>query len=393
MHVRHLTSTSELAALRGPWRLLAGDVPFRSWEWLAAWWEQYGQARGVELYTLACFEGETLVAIAPWYRQRTPLGRVVRALGDGEVCSDYLGIPCVPGREREVAEAVATYLTSASAATGWDLLRLEALDADDATITALAASLGAGGHATAERPGPSCWRIVLPLDAAEAAAPAGPLAAAEVRRRWDAYLNTLSRSHRSQTRRCERRCQTLPAELHVVHSTGELSAAFDILVALHQRRRSQLSDPGLFASPRMQAFHRDAAERLLATGRLWLAWLEVDGRPVAAQYGAHSADTLYLYQSGVDPAALDLEPGRMMLVMTMHHALGRGIRCIDLLRGDESYKGHFRAVAHPSRDLLIAHRHLSGRLGYQALTHGRRLRSWARELRGFLQDRLRPGGG
>ena len=84
---------------------------------------------------------------------------------------------------------------------------------------------------------------------------------------------------------------------------------------------------------------------------------------------------------------------KLMLVMTLRHALMHGIRTLDLLRGDEPYKSHFRAVPRPSRDLLIAHRHLSGRLGYHALTNGRRLRSWARELRGYLQERLRPGVG
>ena len=75
----------------------------------------------------------------------------------------------------------------------------------------------------------------------------------------------------------------------------------------------------------------------------------------------------------------------------LRNAADSGAAEYDLLRGDEPYKSHFRAVPQPSRELLIAHRHLGGRLGYHALTGGRRLRTWARGLRGFLQDRLRPG--
>jgi CelD/BcsL family acetyltransferase involved in cellulose biosynthesis len=386
MHVRLLTTTAQLAALQPQWQALDGGVPFRSWQWLAAWWEEQGAGRGGELYTLACFEGDILIAVAPWYRQRTPLGRVVRALGDGAVCTDYLGIPCAPGRELAAAAALAAHLSTASAAAGWELLRLEAQDPSDETLTALCALLGARDHAVTERPGPRCWRIALPVSMDPAASE--PLSAADVRLRWDAYLATLSRSHRSQTRRLERRSCT--ARLHVVRTAAEFPAAFDILVLLHQRRRNQLGDPGLFASPSVLRFHRAAAERLLHSGHLWLAWLEFAGRPVAAQYGARAGSTLYVYQSGVEPTMLDLEPGRMMLILALRYALAHGIRSFDLLRGDEPYKGHFRATPHPLRDLLIADHHLSGRLGYHALTKGRRLRTWAREFRGFLRDRLRP---
>lgn len=387
MHVKHVSTLEQLTALREPWRLLDRGVPFRSWEWLAPCWRHCRRERGVELYTLACFDEDTLVAVAPWYRQRTPLGRVVRALGDGAICSDYLGVPCLPGREPEVAAALAHYLTTARRAAGWDLVRLEGQDPADPVLAALGTLLRARAHAVAEQPGPRCWRITLPCPAG---AP-GPAAEADVQRRWDQYLATLSRSHRSQTRRIERRGQALRATLHVVRSASELPAAFDLLVHLHQRRRNQLGDRGLFASPKVLEFHREAAELLLQKGRLWLAWLEVKGRPVAVQYGAQAGETLYVYQSGLEPTELAVEPGRMMLVATLRHALAQGVRGFDLLRGDEPYKSHFRAVPQPSRELLIAHRHLGGRLGYHALTGGRRLRTWARGLRGFLQDRLRPG--
>src|SRR5262245_614249 len=121
MRIHTLTTAEQLAALAEPWRRLARGVPFRGGDWLAPWWEHYGRGRG-GLYTLACFEDETLVAVAPWYRRRTPLGWVVRALGDGAICSDYLGVPCAPGREHAVAAALAAHLSAADSAPGWDLL-------------------------------------------------------------------------------------------------------------------------------------------------------------------------------------------------------------------------------------------------------------------------------
>jgi CelD/BcsL family acetyltransferase involved in cellulose biosynthesis len=388
LDVRRLTTPEQLAALQKSWQKLDGGMPFRSWEWLATWWQHYSRGpKTQQLYTLACYEGGALVAVAPWYRRRIPLGWMVRALGDGEICSDYLGVPCVPGRERAVAAALAEHLTAADGEASWDLLRLCAQDAADPVPAALLAALRARAHAVSALPGPRCWRVELPAALPGAAAPADELL------QWTQYLSTLSRSHRGQARRCERRCSDLGGELHVVNTAAELAPAFEILVDLHQRRRAQQGERGVFGSPQVLSFHRDAAARLLAAGRLWLAWLEVQGRPIAAQYGPRDAQTLYVYQSGIEPAALELEPGRMMLMQTLRYALRNGIASCDLLRGDEPYKGHFRATPRPCHELIIAHRHLSGRLSYHALAQGRRLRSWARGVRSFLQDRLRPSPG
>jgi hypothetical protein len=106
------TNLDELVPLAADWDRLARGVPFRSWAWLSGWWRHYGvplriaSGRG-GLCVLVVFDGlDTPVGIAPWYwRQSAARGRVVRFLGLGDVCSDYLSVLCQPTLEEPVAAA------------------------------------------------------------------------------------------------------------------------------------------------------------------------------------------------------------------------------------------------------------------------------------------------
>lgn len=384
MRVRRLT-LPELSGLVADWDRLAGGVPFRGSDWLLAWWRHYGEAGADRLCVLGCWEdgasgaGGALVGLWPLYGRRGPLGTVLRPLGGGEVCSDYLGILCAAGHEEAVGRALAAYLSQtqsqaranpgADAPPRWDLLELEAQDAADGALAAVLRSLSGRGHLLSARPGPRWWRIELPAD-------------------YAGYLQQVSRSHRTQLRRAERRATELGIELEAARDEAGRARAFHVLAELHARRRRQLGDAGAFASARFRAFHDEVSGRLMRRGAAWLSTLSRDGRALAAMYALVGDGVFYAYQSGLDPDALDLEPGRLMLIRLVQEAIGRGASAVDLLRGDQPYKAHFRAVPRDSRDVLVAHRHLGARLRFHLWTGGQRARA---QVRGLL-GRAQPGG-
>src|SRR5688572_11778301 len=104
MHIRRMASWTEVAQLAAQWNALAGGVPFRTWEWLSSWWREYGQEH--ELFVLAAYSADDeLIGIAPWYAEHGGAqGRVVRFLGAGEVCSEYLSLLARPGCEHDLGE-------------------------------------------------------------------------------------------------------------------------------------------------------------------------------------------------------------------------------------------------------------------------------------------------
>ena len=168
------------------------------------------------------------------------------------------------------------------------------------------------------------------------------------------------------------------AVLRPTSTDAEFDPAMDALIDLHQRRWQAQGEPGCFASPRFTAFHRQVGRRLLQQGLLWLYRLELDGRTIAADYGFTGDGLLYAYQGGVEPEALEDEPGRLMNVAALKQAMQAGLRGVDYLRGDEPYKAHFRAVPRRSSELRIAAPRSSARLRQTAWNAGENFKQWAK---------------
>ncbi|MBA4018532.1 MAG: hypothetical protein C0483_15305 [Pirellula sp.] len=338
-----VTRIRTLAALRpltAAWSALAGDVPFRAPEWLMPWWEYYGEPHPGrrprrELCVLVVERAGEVVGIAPWFIDRSPLwGNILKQLGTGEVCSDYQTLLVAPDCMEEVAAAVADFL-SMEMRNEWDRLDLDGCTIDDAALAALVEELQSRGAPLERRRGPACWKVALPAT-------------------YDEYLATLSKSHRKQLRRLERNVLDTPrARWHTVRTADEFALAWPIFVELHQRRRKSLGDVGCFVSSCFEAFHEEMARTFLARGALRLQWLELDGTPLAAEYHLLAGDTLYGYQSGIDPDRLEEEPGRLAGIAVIRQAIDEGLACYDLLRGDEPYKAHWRAVPTPTDQLTL----------------------------------------
>jgi CelD/BcsL family acetyltransferase involved in cellulose biosynthesis len=331
LHVSRINSPEALAALAADWNRLAGGHPFRRHEWHATWWQHYADGRREKFVLVVRDDRGTVVGIAPWcIDPSTTRGRVITWLGSGEVCSDYQSLLVSPDHVEGVTDAIAEWLLSAAnsaAGDRWDLLQLDAVEAIDEAVARLVSHLWSSGSTVYREAGSNCWRIELPSS-------------------WDEYVEALSKSHRKQLRRLESRdLQTGRAVLHTASDAGSLARGMNILIDLHQRRRTSLGQPGCFASQPFTNFLHDAATRLFATNMLRLHWLEIAGVPAAAEFQLAGGAVTYAYQAGVNPDLLDDEPGRLINIATLRHAIDEGCTGFDFLRGDEPYKAHWRALA------------------------------------------------
>jgi CelD/BcsL family acetyltransferase involved in cellulose biosynthesis len=365
IRIERLSTVDELASLRTSWNALARGVPFRSFDWLESWWQSYGVGTDKDLLALAAFDMQgQLVGMAPWYIGPGPR-RVIRFLGSGEVCSDYLTVLCRPGYEGQVTLALADWLCapldgSASRRPCWDLLELVGIDHEDRAMSQLLEHLVARGNLVHRRNRSSCWRVQLPSD-------------------WNSYLATLSKSHRKQIRRLERTYfQTNRARLHTAETQAELERGLELLIDLHQRRRESFGERGSFSSTQFATFHRQTARRLLQAGSLRLVWLTVDGETVAAEYQVLGNGVIYAYQSGIEPAALKHEPGRLITVASLQQAIAEERYAFDFLRGDESYKAHWRAQPRQTQDIRVVSLAKGARLRHQLWSAGDSLKSWVK---------------
>ena len=362
MHIQPVASLEELQRLAASWNALTREVPFRSWEWLGSWWQHYGEPLVTsgrrELFVLAVRDDSgSVVGIAPWYLERSrTLGRIIRFLGSGEVCSDYLSVLCRQEDEGAVSSAIARWLSTEVGS--WDLLQLAGVDAADDPVLRLLEALQSSGNTVQHCEAPRCWRAALPSD-------------------WEEYLATLSKSHRKQIRRLERGdLDNGAVTVRTAQTPDDVSRGIRILIDLHQRRRQSLGEPGCFSSEAFEKFHRQAIPQLFAAGQLRLTWLEADGSPIAAEYHLAGGKIIYAYQAGLDPDRLDHEPGRLAAIATIRAAIAEGATAIDFLRGDEPYKAHWRAEPRPTIDVNVVPSRSGARLRHGMVNAGSSVKDW-----------------
>ena len=168
----------------------------------------------------------------------------------------------------------------------------------------------------------------------------------------DEFLATLGKKERHEVRRKVRRAEAV-GEVALVDSENPL-ADLDAFIDLHQKRWGV---DGLFpdtpGGEQSRVFIRRLFEAFGPDDALRLAFLTVGGRRIAAGISFETADTVYYYNAGVDPDARELSPGVLMVERYVRRALEKGIRTLDFLRGDESYKYEWGAVDHPIQRLLV----------------------------------------
>ena len=336
LQVQRIANFLSLDILGARWNELCHDQPFRRFEWLGSWAETY--VRDGELYVLEARDNGNLVGLMPLFRDNSASqGRVLRWAGSGEVCTDYLGIMARQEDRSSVVSAFAGWLVEASRIRehGWDVLQLDAVDNEEESVVELQQCLGELGCTFHDEPGMNCWRIQLPET-------------------WDEYLARMSKSHRKQIKRAERRFGgDLSTEILSVADERSFARGMEVLVQLHQKRRIRLGEPGCFASKRFSTFLHTAALRLLSSGLLRLTWAEVAGEPIACEFQLAGGSMTYAYQAGVDPDRMELEPGRVIMIATIKDAIARGHTAFDFLRGDEPYKAHWRATPRATKNIRI----------------------------------------
>lgn len=365
MRVTRIATTDQLQKCADSWNDLTRGVPFRSWEWLSTWWEYYGAER--ELFVLAAHDDTgALRGLLPLYRERTAArGRVLQLLGSGEVCTDYVTILSTHEHEDLVIDAFANWLidacrTHADEADLWDLLELDAVPTNDASIARLVGSLAESGCGLHRRQGLSCWR--LPLETS-----------------WDEQFAGLSKNRRKAFRRLQREvfdagrlCFKFP------QSDDELQTAMQLFVELHQKRRTSLGEPGCFASKPFAAFIDSVSKRLWDAGMLELSWIELDGSPVAIDYSLVDANTVYSYQGGIEPTAINESPGHLLTIALVQRAIASSRTTYDFLRGDEPYKADWNAVPLATVNLRISAARTSSHLREGVWLAGTTMKNWVK---------------
>ena len=354
--------TWDSLAARNPWA-----TPFSGWAFQRAWWDAYGGNAHEETLAFVPVDapsGADPVAIVPLMHRHevepddalvhtrmrhgstfelTLVAPTATAVFFGaSYHADYATVLAAPADLPAVADALAGYLADPSGRRPWDVVDLRRLRCGDPAADALASAFGAREIAEG-------WTLNVERE------DVCPVVALPVGADMDAYLATLGKKERHEIRRKVRRAEA-GGEIRLDDSTDPL-ADLDEFIELHQKK---WGDNGLFPDTAGGAQSRVLVRRLFElhgpNGPLRLAFLSVAGRRIAAGIHFETGEGYLYYNAGVDPDARDLSPGILLVHSLIKRALAAGMRRLDLLRGNESYKYTWGAVDEPIQRLLVRRR-------------------------------------
>lgn len=178
----------------------------------------------------------------------------------------------------------------------------------------------------------------------------GRWAGVEIDGDWCGYERALSRNTRSGLKRGRRRLdQAGQVSFDQVDGTEDLERLLAEGFAVEASGWKASRGTAIGSRPETERFYRDLAGWAARTGRLRLAFLRVERRPVAFEFALEDGGVHYALKSGFDPTYAACSPGRLVIHRSLELAFGRGLTRFELA-GVEPYK---LAWANSFRDLIV----------------------------------------
>lgn len=309
------------------WKADPNAKPFQSPDWLLPWARQFASSN---LRTIVVRDRSSLAAILPFYLYVEPQTGERKLLLLGAGTSDYLDGIWSAGC---TASHVRVALDQVCSEDGWDALDAVQL-AENSMLREALQSLQLPGLRRMQTE--SCSRI-----------PA-------------VSIDNLPRSIREQAKYYRNRAARQGNLELKVANRQNWPEAFAELERLHTSRWQGSGQAGLFADPRVAAWHREALPLLLESGLLRLFTLSLDGETIAVLYSlldppTRAPRTQYLYLTAFSIHHADLRPGTVLTALAIEYAAQEGAQIVDMLRGDEPYKRLWHPAKVPTYGFSLPH--------------------------------------
>ena len=365
LQVKTLRTWAELEAIRPAWeRILQGAETltiFSTPEWLGAWWKAFAKDKELVAPVFLNSDDE-IVGVVPLYSEYVDTSlpfrvRRLRLVGDGSEDSDNLDLIVRGGYETSCTQAFLTWLKSNP---HWDICELNTLPLDSASLPTLISDLRQRGWTLRRMERPRS-RIPLPNT-------------------WESYIQqSLSKKEKTKigyyTNRLMKRFHVSIAKCD---NAQALSASLATLFGLHQKRWLAKGRPGAFASEQRCELYYNMAPLFLERGWLEFWVLQLEGKPVAAQYGFRYRDVVYSLQEGFNPEHASDRVGYVLRAHVLKMLIGQGVRHYDFLGEEDSSKYRWGAEVGSYADIHFARPLTRGAIYLRMDQTTRALKSWVR---------------
>jgi CelD/BcsL family acetyltransferase involved in cellulose biosynthesis len=333
---------SAVEPIAAEWDLLADRcdaVPFLRPGWIAAWWRAFG-AGALEVVTLR--RDGRLSALVPLVRRPGSLHSTTNF---------HTPVFGMLAEDRDSARALVSTIVRSR------VRRVDVgfLDAESPDLVELAAAGKAAGRRVLVR---TLQRSPF-LDIEEP---------------WEAYERRLSGNVRGDVQRCRRRLsETGRVSFKVEYGDQRLDELLSEGFRLEAAEWKATRGTAILSRPETELFYREVAGWAAERGSLRLAFLRVDGRPIACQYALEEGGVYYPLKGGYDPTYRKFSPGKLIIHATLSRAFSTGLARYEFLGDEAHYK---RSWASASREIVLLRAFARGPSGFAdwALqAHGRPL--------------------
>jgi CelD/BcsL family acetyltransferase involved in cellulose biosynthesis len=338
-----------IAPLAPEWDQLverAGTGPFSRPGWFEAWWRAFGSGR-LEIAALRR-DGE-LSAVLPLLRRRG----LRRSLTNWH--TPEFEVPAVDAPAR--AALFGRVLRHTRTPLTLTLLTAGSPEASAFTAAARAARMPILAH-TAER------SPYVPIEGD-----------------WEHYLLTLPRRMRSELRRRRRRLEERGTlVLDVATGDTRLAELLDEGFAVETSGWKARAGTAIVSRPDTLAFYTRVAAWAAQRGSLRLAFLRLDGRPLAFHFTIEEGGAAYQLKGGYDPGFREFAPGMLLIHDMLAWAFARGLDTYEFLGAEEEFKLDWTSGVRERLAVQAFPHSPAGAAGWCAYAYGRPAAKRARDL-------------
>lgn len=171
------------------------------------------------------------------------------------------------------------------------------------------------------------------------ARPAAGAVAVPIASGWEEYVARLSSRRRYDLRRARQRAEEAGKVTVRIFCPrpDEVEAEFAELVRVEAAGWKDRGGSSLKQRDALRLFFSRYTRRASESGILRLCFLDLDGKPIAAQLSVEYSERFWVLKIGYDEAWSRCSPGGQLLAETMRYAFDRGLKSYELLGSDEPW--------------------------------------------------------
>lgn len=314
--IRHIRHLEEFEALHEAWEKLTNRrevmTVFLTWEWLFVWWKTHHE--GKDLWLITAWQEDELVGIAPLMLSKEKKYlfrfRLLQSLGAPNTDeSDFLSV----NDDQEVLSALLEYILQSK--KQWDAVTLHELRSSRVSTSTLRdAFSGVNLIIRIE----TNYHYYIPISEA-----------------WDVYFKSLSKNFRQNLERRLRRTKEANVLSFDHYKVQHIN--WDHFESMFKINKYG-TFPEKYESETERSFHRELFEIMRQKNWVEVAFVSLDGEPVAFEYGFNLNGRFEDWRTGYNKNFSKQAVGKLLLYLFLQELFKLGYSGFDFLRGEYEHK-------------------------------------------------------